>query len=211
MGTIVLSLPPSISSQDASQSSPEHNASTQVRILSICNTLSRLLLGPIADFISPTAPIVRRKLHSSRIVFLFGAALLVSATCVWMILGVRDQGGLWALRSVSVRSIVKTKQLLTAWGWDCLTVPYSQCCELKKFLQATCLTVHPAQVLCHLSLEDPMLHETSGSSPTLPSLEHQSTPTCMHILHHTILVVGLFAKVAYVWKRHFRYAQCHRY
>lgn len=96
MGTIVLSLP-STTSQD--------NASNQVRILSLSNTLSRIVVGPFADFVSPSGGIVRKH-RVSRIAFLFAASILLCVTSLWTVVGIRTQEQLWILRSARVSSPV---------------------------------------------------------------------------------------------------------
>ena len=96
IGSIVLSLPPSHNSQDIT--SPTAATANQVRILSFANTISRLIVGPLADFVSPVASFVvdgvaqfPRKHIVSRVVFLSGSCVLLIITCVWMELGVKTQ------------------------------------------------------------------------------------------------------------------------
>lgn len=93
IGTIVLSLPPSrvVYPSDALS---DHATSREVRILSISNTLSRIVVGPLADLVSPVAlylptGTVRypRKHRVSRVVFLAVPALLLAFIFVWMELG----------------------------------------------------------------------------------------------------------------------------
>ncbi len=97
LGSIYLSLPTS------SAASPD--VSTQVQLLSASNTLSRLLVGPVADFLSPVAAYVHsvvwtfpRKQYISRVAFLLGAALLVSVTLVLLEAGVGTRETMWPLR-----------------------------------------------------------------------------------------------------------------
>lgn len=87
MGTLVLSLP-STGSVD--------NTSSQVRILSLSNTFSRIVVGPFADFVSPSGGLVRKH-RISRIAFLFAASLLLCITASWTVIGIRTQEQLWAL------------------------------------------------------------------------------------------------------------------
>ncbi|TDL27362.1 MFS general substrate transporter [Rickenella mellea] len=105
IGTIVLSLP----------SKPDRNitsivppiaavTSLQVRLLSISNTVSRLLVGPLADFVSPVALYLPcgtlhypRKHRISRIAFLSASSLMLLVTFAWMDFTIRTQQGLWAL------------------------------------------------------------------------------------------------------------------
>ncbi|KAF5365701.1 hypothetical protein D9758_003255 [Tetrapyrgos nigripes] len=98
VGTMVLSLP---SSTLRSTITVENTASIQVKMLSIANTLSRLLVGPFADFLSPANEYPTqsfRKHWISRIAFLSFAAIMLSATCLWMLVYVQIQQDLWVLR-----------------------------------------------------------------------------------------------------------------
>jgi len=102
IGTIVLSLPRDEFSATAA-GSPSATA-TQVRLLSVCNTVSRLLVGPLADFVSPVAAYLPcgtvhypRKHRVSRVAFLSGASALLIVTFAWMEVGVRSQQAVWAL------------------------------------------------------------------------------------------------------------------
>jgi len=107
IGTIVLSLPasPSPSGINVFDVSPTEAAtSTQVRILSISNTISRLLVGPVADLISPVASYLPngdrtypRKRPVSRIAFLAGSTILLAGTYSWMEVGIRSLAALWTL------------------------------------------------------------------------------------------------------------------
>ncbi len=98
LGTIVLSLP------SAAGSNASANVATQVRLLSFFNTLSRLLMGPLADVLAPVASYLdgvwafSRKRHASRVLFVVGAALVLAATFAWLELGVRTQEAIWPLR-----------------------------------------------------------------------------------------------------------------
>lgn len=95
LGSIYLSLPPSPSSTAT--------IATQVQLLSISNTATRLLIGPVADLVSPVAAYLHdgkwsfpRRPYISRIVFLVGAALLLVLTFIYTEGGVnsRDDVGL---------------------------------------------------------------------------------------------------------------------
>jgi len=107
IGTIVLSHPISSSSSGINVlgvPSTDVATSTQVRILSLSNTVSRLLVGPVADFVSPVASYLPngdrsypRKHRISRIAFLVGPTILLASTYFWMELGIRSQATLWAL------------------------------------------------------------------------------------------------------------------
>lgn len=102
VGTIVLSL----RSTMVQTLVTEQSASLQVKLLSISNTTARLLVGPLADFVSPVFSYQRlegfttvRKHRVSRVVFLSGAALLLASACAWMVFGVQTRHGAWMLRS----------------------------------------------------------------------------------------------------------------
>ncbi|KAJ3925306.1 MAG: major facilitator superfamily domain-containing protein [Lentinula lateritia] len=102
VGTIALSLPAGMARTLVSKG--EQAASLQVKILSISNTLSRLLVGPLADFVSPVFSYrllegfaTIRKHRISRVVFLSGAASLLAASCAWMVFGVRTRHDVWLL------------------------------------------------------------------------------------------------------------------
>ncbi|KAJ7740720.1 MFS general substrate transporter [Mycena maculata] len=96
VGTIVLSLP----SRTIFSGSSGGAASAQVKILAISNTVTRLFVGPIADFVSPIVASVshaQRKHFISRAAFLVGAAVVLASGFLWMELGVRSQADIWVL------------------------------------------------------------------------------------------------------------------
>ena len=115
IGSIVLSLPSQTYIIPAFVDNPSTvlMTTTQVRVLSLANTLSRLLVGPLADIVSPVPSRIiddNRGFLSqhriSRIAFLtFSTALLVF-TYAWMVVGVREQAGIWALRCVPLSSFI---------------------------------------------------------------------------------------------------------
>ena len=84
--------------------SAETVTTTQVRLLSISNTLSRLISGPLADFLSPLTSRIpgdrppSRKYRFSRVVLLSGTSLLLAGACVYLELAIRTPGDLWILR-----------------------------------------------------------------------------------------------------------------
>jgi hypothetical protein len=106
IGTIILSLPSSSStSAMAAIPATDISNSTQVRLLSIANTCSRLLVGPLADFMSPVASYLPsgircfpRKHHVSRVAFLSAATFILAVTFFWMEVGIRSQEAVWILR-----------------------------------------------------------------------------------------------------------------
>ncbi|KAF5391265.1 hypothetical protein D9757_001985 [Collybiopsis confluens] len=92
VGTIVLSLPTNVAQRS------EQSAAFQVKILSISNTVSRLLVGPLADFISPVFSYERpkglttvRKHRMNRMVFMLGASLLQALASSWMVFGAQNR------------------------------------------------------------------------------------------------------------------------
>jgi hypothetical protein len=106
IGTIVLSLPPDAQVVYPSRASSDAT-SKQVRILSISNTLSRIVVGPLADFVSPISlcfpagtVMYPRKHLVSRVVFLTVPALFLAFTFVWMEFGVMSREAMWTLRFV---------------------------------------------------------------------------------------------------------------
>lgn len=108
VGTISASLPPSPYELERNQS-PSSSAALQVKLLSMANTVPRIIIGPLADFLSPTAAylpsgsrIFPRKHFISRFAFLSGASALLLSTFLWMEFGVHNQAQLWALRYESI-------------------------------------------------------------------------------------------------------------
>lgn len=105
IGTIVLSLyRESMSGVKSLSTSAETVTTTQVRLLSISNTLSRLISGPLADFISPLASRIPgdrpplRKYQISRVVLLSGTSILLAGAFVYLELAIRSPDDLWILR-----------------------------------------------------------------------------------------------------------------
>lgn len=96
LGSIYLSLP-------SSASSPA-NISVAVQALFASNTITRLLVGPFADYVSPVPSYLPgkiwsfpRKQHCSRVVFLVGACVLLAMTFSWLEVGVKSKESLWTL------------------------------------------------------------------------------------------------------------------
>ncbi|KAF9483901.1 MFS general substrate transporter [Pholiota conissans] len=127
IGTISESLPAApYHSTLASTSSS--SAALQVKLLSIANTISRIVVGPLADFVSPIASFLPsgvrtfpRKHVISRFSFLAGAASLLSLTFIWLAVGVHNQAQLWALSigtglSYSATFTVIPSLLSSLWG-----------------------------------------------------------------------------------------------
>lgn len=100
IGTIVMALPPSSTGWlSFIAGSP---AAHQVKLLSISNTVSRIVVGPLADFVSPVATtgevVFPRKARISRFAFLSGSASLLSLIFLWMAVGVETRKQVWLLR-----------------------------------------------------------------------------------------------------------------
>ncbi len=105
MGTIVLSLyHESMSGIRSLSTSAETVTMTQVRLISIFNTLSRLISGPLADLISPLASRIpgdrppSRKYRISKVMLLSGTSLLLAGAFVYLDLAIRTPDDLWILR-----------------------------------------------------------------------------------------------------------------
>ena len=101
IGTIVASLPSSENTGYVTDS----GVAVQVNLISVANAATRVLVGPLADFVSPTAAylpsgghVFFRKHRISRFVFIVIPTALMALTSLWMVVaaGTRDQ--LWALR-----------------------------------------------------------------------------------------------------------------
>ena len=107
IGTIVLGVPVS-SNLRSSPSTYDPSSSTapaQVRLLSLSNTLSRLITGPLADYLAPvgllnaTTGLLHFPTHRrfSRLLFPLLAALVLSLSYLWMAVGVRTQQDIYAV------------------------------------------------------------------------------------------------------------------
>jgi hypothetical protein len=103
IGAITLSLPPGLSTR--SEVPPEVTIATQVRLLSVANTISRLLCGTFADLLSPVACYLpsgmycfAKKRRFSRVLFLTLIAVVLTLSFVWTGISVRSQRGIWVLR-----------------------------------------------------------------------------------------------------------------
>lgn len=110
IGTISLALPP----REAQTSTGElvsnstivsSAATTQVRLLSFSNTISRITTGPMADIISPVASYLPsglvtlpREHKISRVVFLFGSCILMILSFLWMAFVVQLREQIWLFR-----------------------------------------------------------------------------------------------------------------
>src|SRR6266545_3064405 len=102
IGTIVASLPSSTTMTGYSLS--ESGVPFQVNLIAAANTLTRISVGPLADFVSPIAAylslgvVFPRKHRISRFAFLSGPAILLALTSLWMIGTTTTRNQLWVLR-----------------------------------------------------------------------------------------------------------------
>lgn len=103
IGSIVLSLPPA-SSSAASKTPSEVSIATQVRLLAIANTASRLLSGTLADILSPVARYLpsgmycfTKKQRFSRVLFLAFSAVVLAFSFAWTQVAARSQRSIWVL------------------------------------------------------------------------------------------------------------------
>lgn len=103
IGMIVLSLP---------SSSKSGNIALQVQLIAVSDTLTRLILGPVADIVSPVPTYSAngiwafpRRPYVTRMIFLAGAASVFALAFIWPIIGIRSQESLWPLRFVSPRPL----------------------------------------------------------------------------------------------------------
>lgn len=103
IGTITLSLPPDPSA--VSETPSEVTIATQVRLLAIANTVSRLLSGTLADILSPVARYLpngmycfTKKQRFSRVLFLTFGTLILVFSFVWTEVAVRSRRAIWVLR-----------------------------------------------------------------------------------------------------------------
>lgn len=102
IGTIALSLP---AQATLLQSMDDSFVAFQVKLISVANTLARIIVGPLADYVSPVnvhhpdnVSAFPRKYIISRFAFLSGSATLLIFTFLWLQVGVQSQSQLWALR-----------------------------------------------------------------------------------------------------------------
>jgi MFS family permease len=100
MGTLVLSFPKSSSRKDPSSLSDASDTATQVQLLSLSNTLSRLVAGALADIVSPMPlanSVLPVKKYISRMVFICSPAALLASVFLFMELSLRSRQFLWVL------------------------------------------------------------------------------------------------------------------
>ena len=111
IGTIVVSLPSSDDTVDKGYSA-DSGVAFQVNLISGANTITRILVGPLADFVSPIAAylpsgthVFLRKHRISRFVFLTVSAVLMAFTSLWMVLAAGTRNQLWALRWATILGV----------------------------------------------------------------------------------------------------------
>jgi hypothetical protein len=106
IGSIVMSLPSALSptmnllAYNPMSASPVAITAGQVRFFSAANTLSRIIVGCVADWVSPVGlpGMVARTKHMSRISFLTAFAALLAIVFTYLVTVVRNQEQLWPLR-----------------------------------------------------------------------------------------------------------------
>jgi hypothetical protein len=133
--------------------SAETVTTTQVRLISVSNTLSRLISGPLADFISPLTSHrpgdrpTSRKYRISRVVLLSGTSLLLTGTFVYLDLAIRTPDDLWILRyaalilscSSLIRRFIQCCYRCCLWDYIHNFVCHSSTCSLFISLIAPAL------------------------------------------------------------------------
>ena len=109
IGSIVLSLPYETSAMKMDPPPIADSTSSQVKYLSLANTISRLVAGPLADYISPVTSYLHveslatpRKHLVSRMVFMSGSTLLLALTFAWFEMHVRSRPAITFLRYVTL-------------------------------------------------------------------------------------------------------------
>src|SRR6266404_8092969 len=102
IGTIVLSLDSEFTSRVPSSAA---TTATQVRLISISNTISRLVSGPLADLVSPVTshtsgelPSSLQRYRISRVALLTFIPLFLAGTFVYLEVAIRTTDNLWMLR-----------------------------------------------------------------------------------------------------------------
>jgi hypothetical protein len=111
IGTIVLSLNSDLTSGTGLPSSAAAATATQVRLISVSNTLSRVVSGPLADIISPVTsrasgnlPPSPPRYRISRVALLSFIPLLLAGTFLYLELAIRVPDDLWILRYAALLS-----------------------------------------------------------------------------------------------------------
>lgn len=103
VGTIVVSLPP-FSIERSGDGSPQASTAQQVKLLSLSNTISRISVGLIADYVSPVASLLPsgiqifpQRQRITRVTFLTMSSLVLAWTFWWASSRATTRDDLWVL------------------------------------------------------------------------------------------------------------------
>jgi hypothetical protein len=152
--------------------SVESVTTTQVRLLSISNTLSRLISGPLADFMSPPASRIpgdrpaSRKYRFSRVVLLSGTSLLLAGAFIYLELAIRTPDDLWILRYAALGP-------LCLHLFNVLIQCCRRCCIWYHFHNSVCHSFSPLFPYIAYSSRhgtDPVLYPAYGGKRTLDAI-----------------------------------------
>ena len=91
--------------QHSTSPSSSTSVAFHVQLMSMANTVTRLLTGPVADWVSPALLLMadadpvptRRKRYVSRVVFVSASCALFFLAFGWMAVGVRSSHSVWVL------------------------------------------------------------------------------------------------------------------
>jgi hypothetical protein len=104
IGTIVVSLPPS-SIERSGDAASQASTAQQVKLLSLSNTISRISVGLIADFVSPVASLLPsgvqvfpQRHRVTRVTFLSLSSLVLAWTFWWASSRAVTRDDVWVLR-----------------------------------------------------------------------------------------------------------------
>ncbi len=109
IGSIVMSLPSSISPTSnlwgylPASASPVAVTAGQIRLFSASNTISRIVVGSVADWVSPVGlpgSVLATRKRLSRLSFLMGFSGLLTVVYTYLVAVCRTQEQLWPLRFV---------------------------------------------------------------------------------------------------------------
>jgi hypothetical protein len=113
IGTIALSLTSDLTYGIGVPSSVAAAIATQVRLISVSNTLSRVVSGPLVDLISPVTSRASGEFSSSpqryrisRVALLSFIPLLQAGTFVYLELAIRVPEDLWILRYAALSALL---------------------------------------------------------------------------------------------------------
>lgn len=173
IGTIVFSLyHESMSGITSLSASVETVTTTQVRLLSISNTLSRLISGSLADFMSPLTSRIpgdappSRKYRISRVALLSGTSLLLAGAFVYLELAIRTPDDLWILRYAALGLCVYIL-------FNDLIQCCHRCCIWHHLHNSVCDSFYflfPYIAYSSRPDTDPVLYRASGGKRTLGAI-----------------------------------------